>query len=142
MVFVRPVSFEGVRIRLTRLLKSIQKNGYYRHDGYNGDIGGYILVKDGKFVVMIITGQHRIAVLAALDFQTIAVRIGHLSNLTVVRREEVHSWPGVQSSVFTIEEALQVFDRIFEGKQPLALTSVWPPASKNQQPGLVVNRNT
>ncbi len=67
--------------------------------------------------------------LAALGWRKIPVTIRPVSYVPggVVNCNKVFEWPGVRAGVFSEEQALNVFDRVFEGRQPPALERVWPP---------------
>jgi len=60
-------------------------------------------------------GDHRRAVLAALGWSHAPIQFTDM----VLRREDVKSWPNVQNGLFSSAQALRVFDRIFEGHQPV-----------------------
>ncbi len=117
---IGPVSMEKGNLefeRLSKVLYSVKEKGFRRVDGLDGDICGVILVKDGKFVALISPGQHRIAVLVALGCDHVPVRIGNRA-VPIVHRETVKSWPAVTGGFFNELQALNVFDRVFEGRQP------------------------
>ena len=109
-----PVSSEKCEAearRLYDLILSMQKNGYQRHDGKDGDVTGTALINEKKDWRWIITsGHHRASVLAALGFSEIPIRI----NL-VVRRCEAAFWPHVCGKLYSEKEALQIFDNLFDG---------------------------
>jgi len=115
-----PVSGEKGELEFMRLLKiieSIQRNGYNRHNDHDGDISGQVLVRDKKCIIIITPGHHRIAALAALGFETAPVRIGS-KPVSIVYRTDVKLWPAVRSGVISEKQALCLFDRVFEGRQP------------------------
>lgn len=118
-----PASAAAGKAEFTRLVQSylaIKKHGYVRHSAYDGDIEGRILTSGGDYRILIERGQHRIAALAALGFDKLPVRLAPAS----VRREEAAFWPQVVSGVYTTEQALFVFDRMFEARQPAFVGSV------------------
>lgn len=92
---------------------SIRKHGYRRHNSVGGDIIGSILVSDVGVRILIESGHHRIAALAALGVKKVPVRMSPF----LVRRAEVESWPNVRRGLFTVDAALDVFDRIFSGSR-------------------------
>lgn len=113
-----PVSNEVLLIevrRLYSLMTSIKENGLLRHDGFGGDIGANILMReDGAWRWLVEWGgQHRAAVLSALDFETIPIRVWQ-----IIERKDVDIWPNVLSGVYTRDSALKVFDQIFNGEVP------------------------
>ena len=97
--------------RLSVLLDSILINGYKRHDAKDGDIHATILYKENnEWVWQASAGQHRACVLSALGHELIQVRVTRY-----VKRNEVASWPQVINGFFTVDEALNIFDKIFDG---------------------------
>ncbi len=112
-----PVSEEKLKIetnRLYKVLKSIEANGYRRNDCPDGDIEVVALVReDGHWKLHVRQGQHRFAVLMALGYKTIPVRV-----ISIVYRRDSLIWPNVQSKLYANEAALKVFDRMFYGDAP------------------------
>jgi hypothetical protein len=112
-----PVSPKKISIEVTRLLDlliSIQKNGYVRNDTREGDIGATILINEsGDWRWLAGPGQHRAAVLAALGYKHIPVRVRYL-----IYRNESKLWPNVLSGLYTEKQALRVFDKVFLGQHP------------------------
>lgn len=98
--------------RFTTLLASMQKNGFRRHDGYDGDIRAVILQRKNDWCWQVVGGEHRAAAICALGYKTAPVRV-----LQVINRDDVDFWPGVSSRLFSREEALRTFDIIFYGEQ-------------------------
>ena len=97
--------------RLSSLLNSILINGYQRHNGIDGDISAVILYKNNSsWVWQAVAAQHRACVLSALGWNEVQVRIAMF-----VKRDEVASWPQVVNGFFTIIEALDIFDKVFDG---------------------------
>lgn len=109
-----PVSNKKLDIETERLYKvwhSILQNGYKRHNGPSGDIVAYVLIdENGNWVWQAQTGQHRAAVIAGLGYEKIHIRV-----TKVIYRSEVSHWPNVTNGLFSINEALYVFDRVFLG---------------------------
>ena len=66
-------------------------------------------------------GHHRTSALAALDYTSIPV----WPRGKVIDREDLHQWPGVVGSVFTPEQALEIFDMLFHGRPPEAAMRWW-----------------
>ncbi len=94
--------------RIVELIESINKHGYIRNNDKDGDIVATALICDDNSWVWVVTnGYHRAAVLAAMGFAVIPIRI----NL-VIRRNEVHFWPQVSNGLYTKEQALQIFDNL------------------------------
>lgn len=106
--------------RLANILESITVHGYKRHDGRDGDIRAIILVNESNEWVWQSTGaQHRAAVLSAMGYEYVPVRIHK-----VIRREEVKHWPNVVNGLYSVKDATLVFDNIFEGRFD-HVTSEW-----------------
>jgi hypothetical protein len=104
-------------LRLTRLYQSMALRGYQRHGGPDGDIRGWLLAEaGGDWCFFVWSGQHRVAVAAALGLTSIPVRIKHAP----VKREEVMYWPQVAEGRITPAGALTVFDRTMRGDPPPA----------------------
>jgi hypothetical protein len=112
-----PVTEKKLRIeasRLYSLMVSIRRNGLKRHNGTGGDIMADVLVRqDGRWRWQARTGQHRAAVLSALHFENIPLRV-----VKIVNRDDVDIWPNVASGVFSRSVALRLFDQVFEGALP------------------------
>ena len=108
-----PVSPEKLSLeakRLTRTLWAIKKRGYRRHDGFDGDIRAIVLVDSGEdWVWQSYAGQHRAAVLSALGVEQIPVRLSGL-----VRVNDVLAWPQVTNGLYTADQALHIFNRVFD----------------------------
>jgi hypothetical protein len=96
--------------RLIRVFESIKKNGYNRSNKKDGDIECHVLVNEQDFVYMVNVGTHRMAAVSALNYSKIPVEVTQ-----IIRREDVNCWPHVKDGLFSITEALYVFDRIFNG---------------------------
>lgn len=105
--------------RLASVLERIRAEGFRLLDGPQGLPRARILSAGETFAAVVFNGQHRIAALAALG--ATAAPVWPLPD--TVRREAVLTWPGVQAGLFTPGQALAVFDRILEGRQPDCLGS-------------------
>jgi hypothetical protein len=107
--------------RIYSILKSIMKNGYLRNDNLDGDIRANILTnEEGQWVWQSISGQHRACCLSGLGFKEIPVRINK-----VIRRSDVNSWPNVVRGKYSKEEALIVFDTIFNSSFNSQFLNEW-----------------
>lgn len=114
-----PVSDDAGQAEFSRLLhifQSVRRSGYQRHPALDGDIEGQLMADGSEYRVLISRGQHRIAALAAMGAQTAPIRLLP----KVISRSEVAFWPNVDRGFYTIDQALSVFDRIFQGRQPCA----------------------
>lgn len=98
--------------RLHQLIISIERQGFISTQ--ENLFGAIVLVhEDDEFCWYIRGGQHRSAILAALGWKKLPVKI-----IKIVYRREVEYWPGVISGFYSIEAALMVFDRIFNAETP------------------------
>lgn len=102
--------------RLTRLVRSIEERGYVEGEAAADHVGGLLLVRDSEWRVLLRDGNHRVAALAALGAATAPIVI--TENGHCPRRAEASSWPNVRSGLFTEDQALEIFDRMFEGRPP------------------------
>jgi hypothetical protein len=115
-----PISDEAGQAEFSRLLhifNSVTRSGYQRHAALDGDIEGQVMTDGSVCRVLISRGQHRIAALAATGSKTAPVRL--LPKM--ISRSEVAFWPNVDRGFYTMDQALSVFDRMFQGRQPGAL---------------------
>lgn len=128
---IGPVSQEKGELeirRLVRVLRSVRQHGY-APDEVRGWIRGQLMVREdgGWRVYLAGDGQHRAAVLTALGYSWVTVRLR--ADSTAVLRGEAARWPGVRAGGLARGQALAVFDRIYAGQQPPALARLWPPAA-------------
>lgn len=114
--FFGPTSREKIEsefCRLIRLFESIRQSGYVeapqRSDGI--PIADVLVTGDSE-VYVLYSGHHRTAVLYTLGMKDVLIRVGSGLGLSLVHREDVVSWPGVRTKLFTATQALQIFDRI------------------------------
>ncbi|WP_445001094.1 hypothetical protein [Halomonas mongoliensis] len=123
--FVGPVSLERGELEFQRLkgfLDSVAERGYQPH-AHEGHVGGYLLTRGDEYAVVISGGQHRAACLSALGYERIPVVI---KNAQGVAREDAACWGGVRSGFFSREQALNIFDRVLEGRLPYYFETSWP----------------
>lgn len=116
--YVGPVDPELGKLewqRVCRLVSSIRERGYQPPASIK-PIGGAVLVSGDKRVMVVKGGQHRAAALAALGYDTIPVMVRR--DAGVVHRDSVGTWPAVTKGVLSEQQALAVFDRVFEGTPP------------------------
>ncbi|MBS9522523.1 hypothetical protein KIH41_07085 [Litoribacter ruber] len=118
-----PVSLGFGKITFQRFIKiynSIRHNGYQPEKLGSGHINGRLYVRDGKdYRVAISAGKHRVAVLQALGYSKIPVKL----STVIIKREDVDFWPNVRNGNYSKEDALAYFDRIFDNEHP----SLWRP---------------
>jgi hypothetical protein len=122
-----PVSMQKGQLEfrvLARLSESIQRRGYIRNNRPDGDVTAIPLVNErGEVRYVIRSGKHRTAVLTALGFERIPLRISFLGKS---RAAEADHWPHVKDGLFTPEQAATLFQRLFEGRPPRnALPPSW-----------------
>ena len=116
-----PVSTQKGRLEMTRLGRvcdSIREHGYRRRDTMDGDIRASILIGNRDWVCWIGSGHHRIAALSALGYTQVPIRLLSGGYRPLIRRTDVDAWPQVRSGLYSRDQALAVFDRIFEGRPP------------------------
>lgn len=113
---IDPMIGEQEFSRLTSLCDSINSRGYARHHGPDGDIKGVVLEKDAEFRVLVTAGHHRAAALTVANSVVAPIRIDN----QIVRYADSRLWPNVRSGLFSHAQAVALFDRLFEAKQPNA----------------------
>jgi hypothetical protein len=112
-----PVTDHKGRLEFERLVwihDRIRDRGYHRSNHDDGDICGTILLRGRESRVLIHRGQHRAAAVAALGYERIPIRLTPIP----ICRNKVTRWPNVENGLYQIEEALAIFDLIFEGVVP------------------------
>lgn len=123
--FFGPVSDAKGRLEFERLRlchESIERNGYRRQGGRDGDITGVVFRGETTSAVRVVRGQHRIAVLNAHGYAAVPLR---LNLKKTVHRGAVRSWPAVRRGALSTAQALRVFDRFLDGEPPAALKRSW-----------------
>lgn len=116
--FFGPISNDHGELEFNRLISvnnDIIKEGYA--PSQHGHLHGEFLIDGADWVWIAIGGKHRFSVLSALDFDTIPVARRARWAALFVRRSEVAHWPNVRNGLFSVEEALSVFDRIMKGSK-------------------------
>lgn len=111
--------------RLCRTLRAIRRRGYRRHNAYDGDIAGQALCHGGRIRFALGPGQHRVAALSALGHEDIPLRC----DPHFIRREDVDRWPNVRRGIYSREQALAVFDRVFAAARPVGATAAVQPSA-------------
>ena len=96
--------------RICYLADSIIKNGYQIN---KSTTHGELMVRGDDWCIGRGGGNHRRAVLAALGYSQMPMRVKWTIN-----RDDVNNWPNVINGLFNVNQALNIFDRIFEGRQP------------------------
>lgn len=125
-----PVSDEKGELEFNRIIEltqSIKQNGYKRSGRTDNDITAVVLVHGDNYKYVIHGGTHRAAVLTALDYQSLPIRIAPSVIPAFVYRNEVEYWAQVKNGLYTVDQALHIFDVIFEGSG----VGVFPTEGKN-----------
>lgn len=109
--------------RLDSLRESIGKNGF-DWDRSDSPITGYLLIDDAgktiEYVVVLCTGNHRLATLAFDGYSNVPFRFN--SNYPrEIRLSDVATWPGVISGDFSITTATQLFTCFFRDPNDILL---------------------
>ena len=104
--------------RLARICDSIRAHGLRRRDTMDGDIRATALIGDQDWICWIRSGHHRIAVLSALGYAYVPIRLMSGRFGPLIRRGDVDAWPQVHNGLYTRDQALAVFDRVMEGRPP------------------------
>jgi len=121
--------------RMARLVCSIRRQGYCRHDNGDGDIRAAVLIcSDGSWRWFAYSGQHRQAIARVLMGDRVPIRV-----ISFVRRNEVAHWPGVTSGLFDEPAALHVFDDFFRcssrrSADRCQMMARWPEGRRRQRP--------
>jgi hypothetical protein len=133
-IYYGPATSEFGQITFARLVEvaaSIDQHGYIPGEGSNAHIEGYLLVRQRDYRFMVVSGKHRVAALTALGYDIVPVLIGRKSPV-VVDPVEASNWPNVRNGTFTQAQAVAMFDRVFDGRQPSALRTI---AALRDEPG-------
>jgi hypothetical protein len=110
---IAPALGEAEFLRLTKLHDSIRTTGYQLYSKQS--FRTQLLASGSDFCILPRSGKHRLIAFAALGVAKMPM-IFDASLCQDVRREEVESWAQVRSGLFTVNQALDVFDRIFAGR--------------------------
>jgi hypothetical protein len=108
---------------LERALDSIATEGYQPKD-YTFVETVKFTRQDGQTAYLVLNGNHRISALAALEYKTVKVTY---KTREVVREDNIENWPRVSSGLFTLEDALLVFQAYFAGNHNYHTTSAPAP---------------
>lgn len=95
--------------RLTSIYESLSSQGFIEEYGYPT---AKLFVKDNEFMISPNHGWHRTAAMVALGYKEIPYQI-RLDVGNIVRREDAQNWHNVKSGLYTEEQALELFDRLF-----------------------------
>jgi hypothetical protein len=108
------VTFE----RLAMVYDSIRWRGYQPEKVGASHIMAQLLMRDGEHRIFIRSGKHRIAALGALGYTRVTVQLARRYFPALIHREDASSWPLVRSGLYTRDQAVALFDRIFDGQPP------------------------
>ncbi len=114
--FFGPASSALVDLECNRLIsvyESIRREGY--RPSRNGHIHGYVLTDGYEKKVVIVGGKHRYAALTALGYSDIRVLIKSKVTPLCVSSEEKLKWPQVKHGLYSIDDAVSIFNRQFNG---------------------------
>lgn len=106
--------------RLIRVANSIIANGYHIQSGMDA-VQAVVLRSGQEYRFICANGHHRTSALAALNYDKIPVSL----HTKIIDRDDILDWPGVTASVFTPDQALQIFDMFFNGTPPEAALRWW-----------------
>lgn len=120
---LRPETRGKAEIRRIRFLyESIRKNGFSETHHNFEPLEGQLLVRsDNDWIVLIRQGEHRIAALKALEYESAPILI-RKSN--IIRETDVNYWWQVVQNRISSKEALSVFNSIFKGDQNAPLINI------------------
>ena len=98
--------------RLTDTYESIRNNGYNRNEGVDGDIMGYFIIKDDKWLFWVTQGGHRLMALESLCHKMIPVRI-NVTDFKIYSIDSCMVNINNKNSYFTKYQVHELFDRLF-----------------------------
>lgn len=105
---------QGELARLTPLYTAFKQQGYQPELFSDGYISGYLLVNGEDYRFVVTEGQHRVACLATLGYESIRVRFSQKPEYPrIVRFEDAKKWPQVVNGAYSRTLALKVFERFF-----------------------------
>ena len=94
--------------RLTRTYDSIKRHGI---DERHGHVFGTLFCAGNVQMVQPRRGWHRVAICMMVGLESIPIMFDRRN--VVVRLEEAESWPNVRRGLFSLDEAVKVFDERF-----------------------------
>lgn len=110
-LWLGPASSEEIKIEFQRCMncfKSIKNKGYFPQK-YGGYPRGYFLIGENDFCFQVEGGQHRMAALAALNWNRFEV-MSMNRPIQLVNPSEVDNWPLVKRNYISREDALTIFN--------------------------------
>ena len=115
-----PVHMEMGKLEFERyksVLSSIIAKGYKPDLKNNPHISGQILKDKDEWLTLISDGVHRSTVLIAINYIKLPISFKVIPK--IIDRKEVSNWPGVTRHYYTVDEALIIFDSIFQSNNSL-----------------------
>ncbi|WP_254277653.1 hypothetical protein [Halomonas sp. 3H] len=78
------------------------------------------MVRDDDVRFLVANGQHRASVLSAMgqEFVPVLLNVSHKRGPSVIRRSESSDWLLVRAGIIAETDALDIFDRVFDARQP------------------------
>ena len=104
--------------RLARLYDSLARDGFRPGETGASYPSGTCYLRGDDFRVTVGSGKHRVTVMLALGWTKIPLELGHRKSPAAIDRADVRHWPNVRSGRYTPDEALTVFDAVFEDRHP------------------------
>lgn len=111
-----PVSAETQKMELQRLHDIVVKlanEGYEPEVNADGYVRGQLMVRGGESRFLVTAGQHRLAALSALGYREIVAKF-QPGYAKVLNLAEVRTWPQVANGTYTVEQATNIFNGLFE----------------------------
>lgn len=98
-------------VQYFELMHSISAEGFWESPNSSDPLLVKVLRKGASQRWMIWSGSHRVVSASVLEIEGVH---GHV--IEVVRREEAPYWPNVQNGCFAVDQALSIFDSLFESR--------------------------
>jgi hypothetical protein len=122
------VSMRKGSLELKRLImayENIKKQGFKIDYTGRNNVEVIFLYAENDWVYIVISGNHRMAALSALGYETVPVQLCTKYGLGgVLKFEDARYWPAVINGILSESEAKKVFKRMFRGEQP-AVAANW-----------------
>lgn len=126
--------------RLTKLYESVERYGY-QHDKCDW-MTGVAWVGESDWVIVISAGQHRLACLGALGYESAIIHLQPTKAPAGLMLRSCHRhFPSVVNGYHTAEEALAIFDRMLSRRQPDAAREWLGYCQAGQTPATVVGES-
>lgn len=131
------VSYKKGLLEFRRLIKLYNR---IKSQGYNKKrrVAGYLLKRDKDYRIVLVSGNHRMAVMAALKHKYILIKI---RNSEAILLEHLIYCPKVKKNLLNIDEAKKMFNRYFDdnGKNKLERINIMN-CKKIYQPGAALQK--